>query len=151
MQPTAQVIAVKALMGGRPVVEWGEENFARWEFKFQLAPVPEKAWRNHFLRSVAQWLGFTTPKKETDAAALTQAKEKDDAWSFEMNSETPDVVVGTCSPDDIKFLLMKLKSLVKKANDGHAESVRNRQDGEEYKAAFLKEIEELKKTLDFSN
>ena len=150
MLPTAQLIAVKALMGGRPVVEWGEENFARWEFKFQLLPVPEKAWRNQFTRSVAQWLGFT-PKKETDAAALTQAKEKDDAWSFELNSETPDVVVGTCSPDDIKFLLMKLKSLVKKANDGHAESVRNRQDGEEYKAAFLKEIEELKKTLDFSN
>jgi len=44
-----------------------------------------------------------------------------------------------------------LKSLVKKANESHSESVRNRQEGEEYKAAFLKEIEELKKTLDFSN
>jgi len=150
MLPTAQLIAVKALMGGRPVVEWGEENFARWEFKFQLLPVPEKAWRNQFTRSVAQWLGFT-PKKAMESASPAQAKEKDDAWSFEMNSETPDVVVGTCSPDDIKFLLMKLKSLVKKANEGHAESVRNRQEGEKYKAAFLKEIEELKKTLDFSN
>ena len=150
MPPTAQVIAVKALMGGRPVVEWGEENFARWEFKFQLLPVPEKAWRNQFTRSVAHWLGFI-PKKAMESASPAQAKEKDDAWSFEMNSETPDVVVGTCSPDDIKFLLMKLKSLVKKANEGHAESVRNRQEGEEYKAAFLKEIEELKKTLDFNN
>ncbi|MEJ0088779.1 MAG: hypothetical protein WDM80_03360 [Limisphaerales bacterium] len=147
---SAQVIAVKALLGGRPTMEWGEDVLNCWEFKFQLLPVPEKAWRNQFARVVAQWAA-STPKKENPEAAASQAKPKEAPWTFEVNMENPDVVVATCAPDDVKFLLLKLKTLVKRANEGHAEVVRNKQEGEEYKAAFLKEIEELKKTLDFSS
>ncbi len=151
MQTFAQVIAVKALLGGRPTMEWGEDVLTRWEFKFLLIPTPEKSWRNQFARVVAQWLASNPKKENADVAASGQSQPKDAPWTFELPLENPEVVVATCAPDDVRFLLLKLKTLVKRANEGHAELIRNKQEGEEYKAAFLKEIEDLKKTLDFSS